>query len=85
MLFNLSPSLKASLVCYHLPIIPGVVWDRIPGSYYLDLMAACLNYLDYFNPFEVFGKDFGWLQNVQLMILSSRLNEQIEMRFVHLL
>ena len=57
----------------------GVVQDRIPGSNYLDLKAACLNFLDYLNQFEVIRRVLGLLQHGQLMILSSRLNEQIEM------
>ena len=58
---------------------------KMHTSCYWGLRLTLCYYLDYFNLFEVFGKDFGLLQNVQLMIFSSRLNEQIEMRFVHFL
>ena len=57
-----------------------VAKDGISGSHYSHLLAACLNYLDYFTQFDLFGKVSGLLQHGQLfMILSSRLNERVEM------
>ena len=54
-------------------------------NFLLDLIAAGLNYLDYFNQFEVYGKALGLLQLIQLLILSSRWNKGVDMKNIILL
>ena len=54
-------------------------------NFLLDLIAAGLNYLDYFNQFEVYRKALGLLQLIQLLILSSRWNKRVDIKNIILL